>query len=171
MIRFMFTRSTVSAVAEIDPETLRQWRDRLGFALEAQTAGGHSLYSLAQICGLRLAVLMKQFGLRAGVAVDAAKQLVPVFDKLIAKIDRRLAIPHIVVIHRDGDECGTFQVFCEAQIGDVLSIAGGVATVVDLLVIAHHVVGRLQDEGHPIVETDREAIADGIRAFRRGFAR
>lgn len=158
-------------VANVDGETLRQWRDRLGFTAAEHTPGRHSLYSAEQICSLKLATTLVANGMRAGIAVAIAKQAVPFFAKLIAEIDQNLAIPHIAVIHRDcnGDDCDLFQVFCEAQIGDAL--ANNVAIVVDLLAIAHHVVCRLQDEGHPIIETDREAFVDHARAIANGFAK
>jgi hypothetical protein len=165
-----FLRSTVIAIAGVQPETLRQWRDRLGFEPAEKTEGRHSLYSTQQICALKLATTLIDAGLRAGAAVAVAKKSTDIFAKLLQKIDQTLSIPHIGVVYRDGDEHELFLVFCETQIGDVLSIANGFAVIVDLLAIAHDVVCGLQDNGHPVICDDREAIADHARAFARGFA-
>lgn len=178
-----FLTSTLVAVAGCKAVTFRAWRNRNGLFPETKDAGGWNYFSIVDLCLVRAIVVMTNQGLPAddaiwfaqtalridfkGILEGTKKQFYVAFFKggvendepvLIVKDDGHLDFREGPDPNYVEPRCTFINCFETDTLASVLSRTKGVATVIDLMSIAEHVIKELGELNPETVLSERETF-------------
>lgn len=178
-----FLTSTLVAVAGCKAVTFRAWRNRNGLFPDTKESGGWNHFSIVDICLVRAIVMMTNHGLPADDAIWFAQTtLRQDFKRILDGTSEQFYVAFfkggvnraepVLIVKDDGHldfregadpdfvepRCTFINCAGADKLADILARTKGIATVIDLMSIAEHVISELRELSPETILTGNKTL-------------